>query len=103
MNLKRSIVRDRSGSPVGLRNIDLIAPEEIAGAILAVIESSLGIELDDLPTEVARLLGFSRTSEETRAAVATEAKRLIDSGKLALRGTSAAVPKTKNLPLSYPR
>jgi very-short-patch-repair endonuclease len=103
LSLKRSIVRDRSGSPVGLRNIDLIAPEEIAGAILAVTESSLGMELDDLPAEVAKLLGFSRTSEETRTAVATEAKRLIDSGKLARRGNSAVVPKTENLPFSYPR
>jgi hypothetical protein len=81
-----SIIRDRSSLPVGLRRIELIAPEELATTILAVTEKSLGMELDEIPPAVAKLLGFGRAGEDIRIAVERETKSLIENGKLELRG-----------------
>jgi len=88
LSVNRPIIRDRSSLPVSFRRIELIAPEEIASAILAVTQDSFGMEFDDIPSEVAKLIGFGRTSEDTRIAVEQEARSLIASGKLELRGTA---------------
>jgi very-short-patch-repair endonuclease/DNA polymerase III delta prime subunit len=73
----RAKPRDRSGLPASARKIELIAPEEIAAGIHQVVNSSYGINQVDIPVAVARLLGFSRTSDEITIAIASSVKQLI--------------------------
>src|SRR6266480_5545445 len=75
-------VRDRSELPNAYRTLELIAPEEIAEAVLTVVRASLGINLADVPLAVCRLLGFARTSEEMAEVVSSITKRLAAVGTL---------------------
>lgn len=59
-------VRNRAGLPSGSRKIALIAPEEIGGAISRAVSDSVAIQPESLIPIVARLLGFSRVTEEIR-------------------------------------
>ncbi|BAV05968.1 AAA domain-containing protein [Filimonas lacunae] len=60
------IVRERSHLPATSKKIQYVAPEEISLAIKQVVESSIAISPDAAVPFVARMLGFSRTTEETR-------------------------------------
>ena len=64
--MDRPVVRDRSDLPASSRKLDLIAPEEVAEAVEAVVAASFGIEPDALPAAVGRALGFARISDEFR-------------------------------------
>ena len=75
-------VRDRSSLPSVSRKLELVAPEEIAEAVLAVGRASLGIDLADVPVAVCRLLGFARTSEDMTEAVVSVTKKLASAGTL---------------------
>jgi hypothetical protein len=60
---ERSLVpRDRGDRPASARRMDLIAPEEIEAAVLAVVSAAAGIGRDEAAVEVARLFGFARTT-----------------------------------------
>ena len=45
------------------RNLEEIAPEELAAAVRVVLEQQIGLSEEDLRREVTRLLGFARTTE----------------------------------------
>jgi very-short-patch-repair endonuclease/DNA polymerase III delta prime subunit len=83
--------RDRSQLPSDERRIDFIAPEEIAGAIVMVVRASLGIEMSELVSEVARVFGFGRTSADIEAVISDVVKRMCSSGPLVQRGTHVHV------------
>jgi len=78
-------VRDRSDLPATLRNIDLIAFEEIAQAIQLIVDGSKGIPAEDIPSAVCRLLGFGRTGSLIVARVEEVLERLLSAGTLALQ------------------
>lgn len=61
--------RDRSAQPSAARKVELIAPEEIAGAIVQTVDQSIGIGVEELSTAVANLLGYRRVSAEVQAAI----------------------------------
>lgn len=77
--------RDRSGLPPDERSIDLIAPEEVAGAVVMVVRASLGLQRDDLVSEVARLFGFGRTSEGIQSVVQGIVERMRSDHRLVER------------------
>ncbi len=85
LGMKIPRVRDRSGLPNASRKLELVSPEEIAEAIMAVITSAYGIDLIDVPQVSCRLLGFARTSEDMTALVEAVAKELVNDGKLQAR------------------
>jgi very-short-patch-repair endonuclease len=59
--------RDRSALPVASRKFSLIAPQEIAQAVLQVVRQSFAIEREGVASPAAKLLGFSRlVGEEPR-------------------------------------
>ena len=60
-------VRNRSSAPASLRDIKIIAPEEIIEA--ASIAGAGELELGEAVATVARLLGFRRTGKEVRAMI----------------------------------
>ena len=62
-------IRDRSQLPMASRKLEFIAPEEIAAAIHKIVDASYGINVDEVPAAVCRVLGFGRTTEEMTAAI----------------------------------
>jgi hypothetical protein len=66
--MQQPVVRDRSNLPAASRKLDLIAPEEVAQAVEAVVAASFGIEADALPAAVGRALGFTRVGDEFQRA-----------------------------------
>jgi very-short-patch-repair endonuclease len=59
--------RDRSVLPAASRKFSLIAPQEVAQAVLQVVRQSFAIEREAVASPAAKLLGFSRlVGEEPR-------------------------------------
>lgn len=75
-------VRDRSDLPASSKKIELISPEEIAAAILHVVTSSFGMDLEAIPAATCRLLGFARTSDDMATVVRRLALKLVEIGRL---------------------
>jgi hypothetical protein len=84
--MEQPVVRDRSALPAPSRKLDLIAPEEVAQAVEAVVAASFGIEPDALAVAVGRALGFARISDDFRVRVDTVIQGAIASGRLAFHG-----------------
>ena len=80
------VVRDRGDLPSASHKLDLIAPEEVAEAVSAVVSASLGIEPESLASTVGRALGFARVGDEFRTLVGTIVESSIASGRLTLQG-----------------
>jgi hypothetical protein len=67
--------RENVSSP-DLRKPERIAPSELREAILAVIELGHGAAQKEIPTAVARILGFKNTSAQLRYAVEGQIHKL---------------------------
>ena len=65
-------VRDRTSAPASLRDIRIIAPEEIIEA--ARIGGADDLELDGAVTAVSRALGFRRTGKDVHAVISAVLK-----------------------------
>lgn len=57
-------LRSRSDLPAVSKRFEYIPPEEIAMAIKTVIKSSFGMQQHEIPLSVAKVFGFSRTSDD---------------------------------------
>jgi hypothetical protein len=84
-------VRDRSNLPAASRRLDLVAPEEIQRAILKVIAESYGMQPDEVPGAVCRILGFARVTDEMRSAVEPHREALVKKGLLMQNGRNLTV------------
>jgi hypothetical protein len=67
--------RENVSSP-DLRKPERIAPSELGAAILAVIELGHGATQKEIPTAVARILGFKNTSAQLRNAIESQISKL---------------------------
>lgn len=94
-------VRDRSDvSSSGLRKPEYLPPHEIRKAILVLVETNFGASREQLPSEVARLLGFKSTSAQLREIIELQIQELLRGGKL--QETGNHLTKIKNV-LQYGR
>lgn len=66
------------------RNLEEIAPEELAAAVRVVLEQQIGLSEEDLRREVTRLLGFARTTEAMLPALSAGLETAVRRG-IALR------------------
>lgn len=64
LNGKEIKLRSRSDLPAVSKKFEYISPEEIAMAIKTIIKSSFGMPPHEIPLSVARVFGFSRTSDD---------------------------------------
>lgn len=62
------------------RNLEEIAPEELAAAVRVVLEQQIGLSEEDLRREVTRLLGFARTTEAMLPALSAGLETAIQRG-----------------------
>lgn len=68
------------------RPIEHIAPEELALAILYLVENQFGLFEESLPQTVARLLGIERLRSEDADTIRAVAEDLVRKGKLRRAG-----------------
>jgi hypothetical protein len=73
-------VRNRRNLDNTARNIEMIAPEEIAAAIGAVVEQSYSIKEDELLAVVAGSFGIQRVTANIKSALKKQFLRLVRSG-----------------------
>jgi hypothetical protein len=89
------VVRDRSELPAASRALELIAPEEVALAIETVVQGAFGMEPDAIPAAAARLMGFSRATDEMKLVLEARRDELITQGRLARRGEHLVIPELR--------
>jgi very-short-patch-repair endonuclease len=77
------VVRSRAtvGSP-GLRKPEMLPPQEIRTAILAIADATHGIRSDELHTAAARIFGFKATSDSMRGIFDAQMRWLVNRGDL---------------------
>ena len=80
------IIRSRSGplpdTAKSLRQVDRIAPEEIAEALYRVVDDSFAIRRDEAIDEACRLFGFKRVDAKTTRRFKPILNRLVKNKKL---------------------
>lgn len=84
--MNRAPLRDRSALPVTARKLELISPDEVMEAVIKVVTDSMGMQPQDIPGAVCRLLGFGRTSADMEVGVTTVVQEALAKGRLAMRG-----------------
>ncbi len=78
-----TLVRSReSVSSVSLRKPEMLPPSELRAAILAVIDAGRGAKMLEIPTAVARMLGFKSTGTQLRAVIALQQNKLLQQGAI---------------------
>ncbi|GAB3635416.1 hypothetical protein GCM10027422_10060 [Hymenobacter arcticus] len=77
------VPRDRSALPLASRKLALIAPQELAQAVLQVVRQSFAIEREEVASPAAKLLGFNRlVGEEPRLLFEGVIQQLLTSQQL---------------------
>ena len=75
-------IRNREHASPTLRKAEMIPPQEIGCALMAVVKAHLGVRPEDAMVEVGRLFGFGSTRAQLRDVISVELKRLVNSGSL---------------------
>lgn len=75
------------------RAVELIAPEEVQAAMELIILQCVGISLDGLITETARMFGIQRATPRIRGILETVAKKMQQKGAATLNGDSLILKK----------
>ncbi|VTR42375.1 Protein of uncharacterised function (DUF3320) [Serratia fonticola] len=78
----------------GLRKPEMIAPEEIAVGIKAVVTRNLGATDDEIISSVSRMLGFRATSSVLRKTISEVIEVLLNEGVLRRENTMIIVSET---------
>jgi very-short-patch-repair endonuclease len=80
------VVRDRSALPPASRKLKYIAPEEVQRAVEKVVRDSVAIHPEAAFPLVARVLGFSRVTEEMRQDLLQIIERSVRAGVVEQEG-----------------
>ena len=75
-------VRDRSGLPTATRKLDMVSDDELVEAICFVVEQSYGIDKEQAPAAVFKLLGYGRTNQAMRVRFNDLVVELLSDGRL---------------------
>jgi len=70
------------GVPESRRRIEWIPPEEIEGALKEIVRRTLGIGVESLIAETARLFGFSRRGSRVKARIVEAYEKLLRDGEI---------------------
>nr|WP_067055096.1 DUF3320 domain-containing protein [Mucilaginibacter sp. L294] len=81
-----AIVRDRSKLPAAYRKLTFVAPEEIYEAVSQVVGNAIAITEQETIPLVAKLLGFSRVTDEMRQQLSEAIGKTIQEGILSFEG-----------------
>lgn len=78
----------------GLRKPEMIAPQEIAVGITAVVTRNLGASDDEIVSSISRMLGFRATSSVLRKAISDVIENLLEEGVLKREDTMITINET---------
>jgi len=81
------------GVPDSMRKPEYIPPEEIENAMRLVAQYALGISVESLVVETARVFGFNHTGEKVRERFLEVYKELLKKGKLACANDVVTSPQ----------
>lgn len=81
-------LRDRTDLPQSEKKFGWIAREEIARAVLRLIEGSYGYAEEELISDTGRILGFQRVTQEMREGIAEVVALLRKTGRIFLEGVN---------------
>ena len=76
----------RPENGTALRRIEHVPPEELEGAAIVVAHLAAGVTAEELPPEIARVLGYLRTGAHVEKAARKAVARLMRAGGLVERG-----------------
>jgi very-short-patch-repair endonuclease/polyhydroxyalkanoate synthesis regulator phasin len=85
-------VRDRSKLPAPERSWAYVAPMELTSAIQQAALASFGLEIDEAPRAVARLLGLGRTPADVQSTIRKLIDSMVADGSLILQDTCILAP-----------
>jgi hypothetical protein len=91
--METAIVRNRSKLPAAYRKLNLIAPEEIQAAITQVVGGAIAISEQEAIPLVAKLLGFSRVTDEMRQQLSEAIGKAIQNGLITYEGINLKAVK----------
>jgi hypothetical protein len=75
-------IRNREQAPASTRRPESLPPAEVRAAITALVSACHGATREEIPTAVARLLGFKSTTTSLRELVDGQITRLVQDGTL---------------------
>jgi very-short-patch-repair endonuclease len=84
--MQEPMVRDRSALPLSSRKLKYVAPEEVQKAVEKVVLDSIAIHPEAAFPLVARVLGFSRVTEEMRNDLLQVIEQSVQAGIVDLDG-----------------
>ena len=100
---KPVLIRDREHvQSATLRKVDLLPPQEVRAAILAVIDAHYGAGNRETANAVCRLLGFKATSGQFREMVNVQVELLKAKGALEERDGLLKLPEATRGHAKYP-
>ncbi|PSR56801.1 DUF3320 domain-containing protein [Adhaeribacter arboris] len=79
-NMAQPPLRDRSQLPASVRDIDLISPAEIKLFIQKTVTESYGLTSDEVAPATAKLMGFSRVTDDIREQIDLMVEELLQAG-----------------------
>ncbi len=79
-------VRDRSNLENAQKKFDLVAPEEIAAAILSEVKRGFSMSPSETVSAAGRALGFQRVSSQASQSIQRELDKLVEAGALVFDG-----------------
>ncbi|MDN5286577.1 MAG: helicase [Mucilaginibacter sp.] len=82
------VVRDRSKLPPAYKKLTLVAPEEIYEAIRQVVSGAIAIAEQEAIPLVAKLLGFSRVTDDMKQQLSEAIGKTIQNGILTFEGVN---------------
>lgn len=65
-DMKTAPVRDRGQLPYASREIERVPPEELAEAVVLIVDGSVGVTQEEAVVEACRLLGYARVTDSIR-------------------------------------
>jgi superfamily I DNA and/or RNA helicase len=84
--METAIVRDRSKLPAAYRKLNLVSPGEIHEAIRQIIGGAISITEQEAIPLIAKLLGFSRVTDEMRQQLSEAIGKTIQAGMVTFEG-----------------
>ena len=90
--MQEAPLRNRSGLPDASKKPEFVAPEEVRAAIVKVVADSYGMDREEIPAAVLRLLfGFKRTTTGAQQWVTEVLDGMIAAGQLIQEGTHVSL------------
>ena len=84
-----------------LKKPEMIPPSEVRQAILHLVAEHVGVGRDEIPSMVARALGFKATGAKLKDAIERELERMVEQSLLIVRDEKFFLPANSTVEREY--